>query len=127
MKEIRPGIIRIRKARPNKIENLKKSVLSEKSKIEQDIAEKYKRGEEAVYDLREFASDVSDYITILKDRGIDVDYIRENAQQIKYIFFAVLELIENGHKGFEGTTKEKGEETNPDSNGPAAKSHVKCQ
>jgi len=127
MKEIRPGIIRIRKARPNKVENLKKSVLSEKAKIEQDIAEKYKRGEEAVYELRDFAGDVSEYISILKDRGIDVAYIRENAQQIKDIFFAVLELIENGHKGFGDKTKEAGEETNPDSNGPAAKSHVKCQ
>lgn len=107
MAEIRPGIIRIRQTKPNKIETLKKDVLREKVSMERDVNLKYERGKEAVEDLRDFASDVSEYIGVLKERGIDIDYIKENADQIRNIFFAVLELLDNGHKGFDEKTEKR--------------------
>jgi len=110
MREVRPGIHRVRKVKINKLDALKQDVISEKTQIQKDIEAKYERGKEAVGELQDFAKDVNAYVSILRERGIDVDYIRENADQIKTIFFAVLELLENGHKGFDekatGKTKE---------------------
>jgi hypothetical protein len=100
MKEVRPGIVMVRRTKKNKIKALTKKVLEEKGQIEQDIQDKFQRGKEAVNALQAFAEKVNGYVELLKERGIDAEYIKNNAEQIHTIFFAVLELIENGEKGF---------------------------
>jgi hypothetical protein len=124
MKEIRPGILMVRRTKKNKLKEFKQDVIAEKSRIEStiqdkvaqfeektkqidedakqiqhEVSEKYERGKIAVNGLQELANDVQTYIKILDERGIDIDYIKNNAEQIKTIFFAVLELIENGETG----------------------------
>jgi len=85
----------IRRSKVNKLESLKQSMINEKTGIETELREKYERGKKAVNELQGLAATVTKYVQMIREKGIDVDYIKNNAEQIHTIFFAVMELLEN--------------------------------
>lgn len=84
MEEIRPGLLVTKKRKTNKVAQLK-----------EDVDNKYEAGKQAVYALQHVAEAVTEYLGDLKKKGIDVEYIKKNAEQIRAVFFAMMETIEN--------------------------------
>lgn len=129
MKEVRPGIMMVRRTQKNKFEQLKEDVIRERDRLvnmmtqeKERLAEEVEEQQQASEELKNMANGVATYIQDLREKGLDIDYIKDNAEQIKDIFFAVVEMIKNAEETDDySTEKEARAKAQANCNGPVIK------